>query len=55
MPGRYRPEIAQATWDEIMAFLDDTLVTGRTAGTIEWTFTARKHADYDFTKNVRLE
>ncbi len=55
MPGRYRPEIARRTWDEVMAYLTDTLVTGRDPGTINWTFTARKHADYDFTKNVRFE
>jgi carboxymethylenebutenolidase len=55
MPGRYRPEIAKATWDEVMAFLHETLVAGRSGGTIDWKFTARKSADYDFTKNVRLE
>ena len=55
MPGRYRPEIARRTWAEVMAFLDDTLVRGREPGTVDWTFTARKHADYDFTKNVRFE
>lgn len=55
MPGRYRPEIAKQTWDEAMAFLTSTLIAGRDATLIEWTFTARKHTDYDFTKNVRME
>jgi carboxymethylenebutenolidase len=55
MPGRYRPEIAKATWNEVMAFLNDTLVVGRSGETIDWKFTASKSADYDFTKNVRLE
>jgi carboxymethylenebutenolidase len=55
MPGRYRPITAQQTWDEAIAFLTDTLITGRDPGLIDWTFTARKHADYDFKKNVRLE
>jgi len=55
MPGRYRPAIAHATWDEIMAFLETTLVTGCDPNVIDWRFTARKSTDYDFTKNVRLE
>jgi carboxymethylenebutenolidase len=55
MPGRYRPEIAQQTWDEVVAFLRRTLGGAPSAGTIDWSFTARKHLDYDFTKNVRLE
>jgi carboxymethylenebutenolidase len=55
MPGRYRPEAAKATWNEAIAFLTDTLVTGRDSSLIDWKFTARKHTDYDFTKNVRME
>jgi carboxymethylenebutenolidase len=55
MPGRYRPEAAKATWNEAIAFLTDTLVTGRDRALIDWKYTARKHADYDFTKNVRME
>ena len=55
MPGRYRPDIAKRTWDEVMDFLTRTLAHGRKRETIDWTFTARKHADYDFTKNVRFE
>jgi carboxymethylenebutenolidase len=55
MPGRYRPEIAKQTWAEIMTFLEETLVTGRDRSSIVWKFDARKSADYDFGKNVRLE
>jgi carboxymethylenebutenolidase len=55
MPGRYRPVTAKQTWDEAIAFLTDTLITGRDPSLIDWKFTARKHTDYDFTKNVRME
>ena len=55
MPGRYRPEAAKQTWDEAIAFLTDTLITGRDPSVIDWKFTARKHTDYDFKKNVRME
>jgi carboxymethylenebutenolidase len=55
MPGRYRPIAARATWAEVIAFLTETLVTGRDPALIDWRFTARKHTDYDFTKNVRME
>jgi carboxymethylenebutenolidase len=55
MPGRYRPEITKLTWAEIIAFLTETLGTGRDPSLVDWKFTARKHTDYDVTKNVRLE
>lgn len=55
MPGRYRPVAAKETWDEATAFLKDTLIAGRDASAIDWRFTARKDAGYDFTKNVRME
>ncbi len=55
MPGRYRPVAAKQTWDEVIAFLTDTLIAGRDAALIDWKFTAQKNPDYDFTKNVRLE
>lgn len=55
MPGRYRPELAKQAWDEVIAFLTATLATERDPSLVEWRFNARKHADYDFKKNVRLE
>jgi carboxymethylenebutenolidase len=55
MPGRYRPAIAQQTWSEIVGFLTRTLIEGVDATAIDWSFTARKRTDYDFTKNVRME
>ncbi|HXP95018.1 MAG TPA: dienelactone hydrolase family protein [Candidatus Binatia bacterium] len=55
MPGRYRPEIAKQSWDEMVAFFDRTLSRDHRSSMIEWKFSSAKHADYDFTKNVRLE
>lgn len=55
MPGRYRPEAARQTWDEIVAFLDRTLAPGYDRATTTWRFNGIKHADYDFSKNVRME
>jgi carboxymethylenebutenolidase len=55
MPGRYRPEIAARAWSKIVEFLGDTLSAAGGDGLVRWRFDAVKHADYDFTKNVRLE
>lgn len=55
MPGRYRPEAAKRTWAEVLAFFDRVLAKGYDGSLIEWTFGSVKHADYDFTKNVRME
>jgi carboxymethylenebutenolidase len=55
MPGRYRPEIAKQSWDEMVSFFDRTLARGYDSSLVEWKFSSAKHADYDFTKNVRLE
>jgi carboxymethylenebutenolidase len=55
MPGRYRPETSKQTWAEVLAFLQKTLAPGYKPELIEWKFQAARHADYDFTKNVRLE
>jgi carboxymethylenebutenolidase len=55
MPGRYRPETSKQTWAEVLAFLNLTLGPRYKPDLIEWKFQAARHADYDFTKNVRLE
>jgi carboxymethylenebutenolidase len=55
MPGRYRPEIAKQTWDEVIEFFDSVLAKGYNSSMIEWKFSSAKHTDYDFKKNVRLE
>jgi carboxymethylenebutenolidase len=55
MPGRYRPEIARRSWEEMVGFLERVLSNGYDPSLIEWRFAGAKHPDYDFTKNVRLE
>lgn len=55
MPGRYRPAIAAAAWSETIAFLRETLEGTLDVDTIGWRFDARKHRDYAFADNVRLE
>ena len=52
MPGRYRPELSKKTWALVLTFLEKKLAPGG-ADLIEWHFEAARHADYDFTKNVR--
>lgn len=57
MPGRYRREMAERTWGELLAFLDSTLNQRdpSATGIIAWKFSSAKSVDYDFTKNVRYE
>jgi carboxymethylenebutenolidase len=55
MPGRYRPDQAQAAWDEIIAFFTAQLAAGANGQTeVRWSFRSVKSVDYDFTKAVRL-
>ena len=53
MPGRYRPEAAKQTWDEMIAFLRKTLAAGATSDRVTWSFQSDKSVDYDFSKNTR--
>lgn len=55
MPGRYRKAQAEAAWAAQLAFLDWLFDPDRDAAKIEWTFACETTADYDFSKNVRLE
>ena len=56
MPGRYRPTQAEEAWAMLLAFLADVF-SGRWlgAGEVRWEFECASAADYDFSKNVRLE
>src|SRR5262245_49531947 len=56
MPGRYRPQQAEQAWGVLLAFLADVF-SGSWPGTgrVRWEFESAASADYDFTKNVRLE
>ena len=55
MPGRYRKEQAEAAWDAQLKFLNWLFDPNRDPAKIEWNFACQTTADYDFTKNVRLE
>lgn len=56
MPGRYRPKEAEQAWGLLRAFLDDVFSgSWPGAGQVRWEFEGASSADYDFTKNVRLE
>lgn len=55
MPGRYRPEAAKATWDDVIAFFTETLATEGDPASITWSFRSKKSATYDFSKNERYE
>jgi carboxymethylenebutenolidase len=55
MPGRYRPDAADAVWRELLAYLDANLVSSPAEPCVTWRFECAKHADYDFSKNTRRE
>jgi carboxymethylenebutenolidase len=55
MPGRYRREQAEAAWAAQLRFLETVFDPNRKQESISWKFFCESGADYDFTKNVRLE
>ncbi|HVB05577.1 MAG TPA: dienelactone hydrolase family protein [Acidimicrobiales bacterium] len=56
MSGRYRPEIAEAAWGELLTFLERHLVSPRLEpATVDWSYTSSKSRLYDFTANVRRD
>lgn len=55
MPGRYRKEQAEAAWADQQKFLAAALAPDRDTETVTWSFNASVSADYDFSKNKRLE
>jgi carboxymethylenebutenolidase len=54
MPGRYRPAEAAEAWQLLLAFLSEVF-SGYWASEVRWEFECASSADYDFSKNVRLE
>src|SRR5213594_1769302 len=56
MPGRYRAKEADEAWGMLLTFLGDVF-GGRWPGKgqVRWEFESAISADYDFSKNVRLE
>ena len=56
MPGRYRAKEAKEAWGMLLAFLADVF-SGKWPGEgqVRWEFESASAADYDFSKNQRLE
>ncbi len=54
MPGRYRPEAAEAAWMLLFRFLQQHLGGGESGPRVAWDFEADLPSDYDFSKAVRL-
>ena len=54
MPGRYRPESAEAAWTLLFRFLERHLAAEEDRVRVGWEFEGDIPADYDFSKTVRL-
>ena len=54
MPGRYRPEAAEAAWTLLFRFLEEHLAGDRNGVRVAWEFEGDVPPDYDFSKTVRL-
>lgn len=55
MPGRYRKPQAEAGWAAQQTFLEERLKGDGAANLVSWRFESDINADYDFSKNKRLE
>ncbi len=55
MPGRYRKPQADAAWAAQQAFLKQVMALDYKADLVSWRFESDIQADYDFSKNVRME
>ena len=55
MPGRYRPEQTAAAWAEMLAFFAQAFAGDWSRDRVLQDFASDVAADYDYTKNVRLE
>jgi carboxymethylenebutenolidase len=56
MPGRYRAKEAGEAWGLLLKFLADVFPgTWPGTGQVRWEFEGASSADYDFSKNVRLQ
>lgn len=55
MPGRFRPDQAQAAWNQITSFLSSVFAGEWGKGRAIWRFDADSSLDYDFTKMKRWE
>ena len=55
MPGRYRKEAAKDAWNLIISFLKKCFAGGWDKDRITCTYESDYSAQYDFSKNVRME
>ena len=55
MPGRYRQREADEAWALIITFLSRVFSGGYPDGRVRWQFESESSANYDYSKNVRLE
>lgn len=60
MPGRYYQDVAEATWTELLSFLNEVdpsspMPPPAGPGEITWEFRATISTDYDFSQNERHE
>ena len=55
MPGRFRPEQAQAAWTQITSFLKSVFSGEWNQSRVRWHFDADTSLDYDFTQMKRWE
>jgi carboxymethylenebutenolidase len=56
MPGRFRSDVAEQTWRQMISFLDEIRSASHVpAGHVQWVFESRIHEDYDFAANERQE
>jgi hypothetical protein len=55
MPGRYRKDAARDAWSLMMAFLKRSFAGGWDKERLLWKFESDHAAQYDFSKNVRIE
>jgi carboxymethylenebutenolidase len=55
MPGRYRKPQADAAWAAQQRFLSRAFAGAYDAKRVSWRFESESSADYDFTRNVRME
>jgi carboxymethylenebutenolidase len=55
MPGRFRPDQANAAWKQIASFLESVFAGKWQKGRAVWRFNADSSLDYDFSKMKRWE
>jgi carboxymethylenebutenolidase len=55
MPGRYRHDLAQEAWNQLLTFVDQVFNGQWSKNAIRWEFQSCISTDYDYSQNIRLE